>query len=87
MGIPGVEVKAVCDVNEKNLTRAQDLVEKRGGKRHEQYGRNERDYQRLLERTDLDAVVIASPWEWHTPMAVDCMKAGKYAAVEVPCAL
>jgi len=85
--IPGVEVPAVCDVDEKNLTRAQTLAEKRSGKRPEPYGRNERDYRRLLERPDLDAVVIAAPWEWHTPMAVDAMKAGKYAAIEVPCAL
>ncbi|MCA9413596.1 MAG: Gfo/Idh/MocA family oxidoreductase, partial [Candidatus Omnitrophica bacterium] len=44
-------------------------------------------YQKLLEREDLDAVLIATPWNWHTPMAVDTMKAGKYAGVEVPAAL
>jgi len=87
LSVPGVVVPAVCDINEKNLTRAQDRAEQVQGKRPEPYGRNEHDYRRLLERTDLDAVIIASPWHWHTPMAVDAMKAGKYAAVEVPCSL
>ncbi len=37
----------------------------------------------MLERDDLDGVIIATPWEWHTAMAVAKMKAGKYAGVEV----
>ena len=37
-----------------------------------------------MDRGDLDAVIIATPWEWHTPMAVYAMKAGKYVGVEVP---
>jgi len=65
---------------------AQDLVVKSGREKPEGYGKDETDYRRLLERDDIDAVVIASYWEWHTPMAVDAMKAGKYAAVEVPAA-
>jgi predicted dehydrogenase len=62
------------------------MVEKAGFKKPEGYGKNEHDYRRLLERDDIDAVIIASYWEWHTPMAVDAMKAGKYAGVEVPAA-
>ena len=38
----------------------------------------------MLERDDLDIVLIATPWGWHTPMAVDAMKAGKHAFIEVP---
>ena len=36
-----------------------------------------------FKRTDIDAVIIASPWEWHTVQAVAAMKAGKTPAVEV----
>jgi len=50
------------------------------------YKRQE-DYKRLVERDDLDAVLIATPWEWHTHMAVAAMKAGKYAAIEVPASI
>jgi predicted dehydrogenase len=40
----------------------------------------------LLELKNLDAVIISTPWLWHTPMTVDAMKAGKYAGVEVSAA-
>ena len=35
---------------------------------------------------ELDAVIISTPWLWHTPMSVDAMKAGKYTGVEVSAA-
>jgi hypothetical protein len=44
------------------------------------------DWKRLVARDDLDAVINAGPWELHAPMSVETMKAGKYAATEVPAA-
>jgi len=85
--IEGVMVPALCDINGENLRQAQDMVEKAGQKKPEGYSRDEEDYQRLMYREDLDAVLIATYWEWHTPMAVCAMKSGKCAAVEVPAAL
>ena len=87
LAMGGVEIPAICDINEEHLNRAQSLVEKAGQKRPEGYGRDVEDYQRLVYRDDLDAVLIATYWEWHTPMALCAMKSGKYAAVEVPVAL
>jgi predicted dehydrogenase len=81
-----VDVRAICDINEVHLERARDLVEKAGRKRPEGYSRGVDDYKRLIARDDLDAVVNAGPWELHTPMSVATMKAGKYAATEVPAA-
>jgi hypothetical protein len=43
-------------------------------------------YKKLIARDDLDAVLIATPWRFHTPIAVDAMKAGKFVGVEVPAA-
>jgi predicted dehydrogenase len=83
----GVQIPAVCDINQEHLERAQSLVEKAGQKRPEGYGRDTEDYQRLVYRDDLDAVLIATYWEYHAPMALCAMKSGKYAAVEVPVAL
>ncbi len=54
-----------------------------GAPRPDGYARGEYDYRRMLERDDLDIVLIATPWGWHTPMAVDAMKAGKHAFIEV----
>ncbi len=82
----GVEFPALCDIQPANLELARQMVEKAGQNKPEAYGRDETDYKRLLERDDIDAVIIASYWEWHTPMAVDGMKAGKTVGVEVPAA-
>jgi hypothetical protein len=44
-------------------------------------------WQRILERDDVDAVVISTAWEDHAPMAVAAMQAGKHAFIEVPAAV
>jgi hypothetical protein len=61
-------------------------VEKAGQQRPEAYTRGEQDYRRMCARNDLDIVYIATPWEWHVPMALEAMKNGKHAAIEVPAA-
>ncbi len=87
LDIPGVEVPALCDINEEHLRRAQSIVEKSGAKAAAGYQSGVEDFRRLVERSDLDAVVTATPWQWHTPVCVAAMKAGKYAATEVPAAV
>ena len=85
LGMPGIEIPAVCDIIPAQTEQAQNLVVQSGRAKPEAYVKGEEDYQRLMNRDDLDAVLIATPWEWHARMAVCAMKAGKYAAVEVPC--
>ena len=87
LAIDWVEVPAICDMDPKALAAAQDVIEKHGRKKADEYGEKELAYKNLVERDDLDAVIIATYWQWHTPMAVDAMKAGKYVGVEVPAAL
>ena len=83
---PNVEIPAVCDIVPDRAARAQDTVEKATGQRPEAYTKGDLDWQRLVARDDLDAVLTATPWNWHTPIAVGTMKAGKYAGTEVPAA-
>src|SRR5215471_2015629 len=83
LNLPGVEIPAICDINESNLARAQGLVENAARTRPEGYARGVEDFRRLVTRDDLDAVITATPWQWHTPVCVAAMKAGKYAASEV----
>ncbi len=82
-----VEVPALCDTNKENLAKAQDAVQSSGRAKPEGYSRGAEDYKRLIDRDDIDAVLIATPWQLHTPMAVYAMKAGKYVGVEVPMAV
>ncbi len=77
-----VEVPALSEINSERLNRAIDLVVKSGRRRPEGYT-GEEDFYKLVARDDLDGVVVATPWLWHTPMAVAAMKAGKYCAPEV----
>ena len=85
--LPSVEIRAVCDIVPERASNAQGIVEQKAGKRPEAYTKNETDFTNLAARDDLDAVVIATPWEWHTRMAVSAMRAGKYVGVEVPAAI
>ncbi|MCG2461647.1 Gfo/Idh/MocA family oxidoreductase [Flavobacteriaceae bacterium F89] len=78
-----VEVTAICDIDPKRIDIALKMLDDSGRKKPKTYGKNEKDYLNLLEDKNVDAVLIATPWLWHTRMAVDGMKAGKYSAVEV----
>jgi len=85
--IEGLEFPALCDINNLNLTRAQEILTTAERPKPEGYFEGDHAFEKLMERDDLDAVIIASPWQWHTPMAVYAMKHGKYAGVEVPAAI
>jgi predicted dehydrogenase len=83
----GVQVTAICDVVKEHALKAQASVEKAGGKPPGIYAGGEREYEKLLTRDDIDIAVIATPWKWHTPMAVYAMRHGKHVATEVPAAV
>ena len=78
-----VEIVAICDTDPDSISKAVAQIEKAGRKVPVLYQEGDEDFLNMVKRDDLDAVIIATPWEWHTPMAVATMKAGKYAAVEV----
>jgi hypothetical protein len=85
--VPGVAVKAVCDVVPEKVARAQAAVEKAGQKRPEGYSKGEHDFENLCRRGDLDLVYIATPWRWHVEMALAALAGGAHAGVEVPSAV
>ena len=69
-----VEIVGVCDVYQVRLDAA---AERTGGTPY-------KDYRKLLERKDIDAVSIASPDHWHSRMVVDAADAGKDVYCEKP---
>jgi predicted dehydrogenase len=85
--VEGAEIVAVCDIIESKVKFAQDMVEKAGFKRPEGYSKNEYDWQHLCERTDIDLVYTATPWQWHVPICLAAMNNGKHVATEVPAAI
>jgi predicted dehydrogenase len=86
--IDGVDIVAICDIHPPNLTRSLDAVVKAGRSRPKAYGdRGPRDYERMIGEETLDLVFTATPWEWHAPIMLAAMRAGKHAATEVPMAV
>jgi predicted dehydrogenase len=74
---PGFRIAALCDVYKPNLDQAFKFV---GDSKVDTYG----DYRRILERKDIDAVVIATPDHWHCPIAIQACEAGKDMYMEKP---
>jgi len=81
------DVRAVCDLLPDRAQNAARTIEQRTGRAAEVYAGSELAWEKLVERADLDAVIIATPWEWHTRMATAAMRAGKFPGVEVPAAI
>jgi predicted dehydrogenase len=84
---PETDIRAVCDLLPDRALNAAQKLEQRRGRRAEIYAGRELAWEKLLARADLDAVIIATPWDWHGRMAVAAMRAGKYPGVEVPAAI
>lgn len=74
--IPGVRPIIAADCYDGHLTWAKEATD----------GKIEttKDYQEILGRKDVDAVVISTPDHWHTRMVLDCLAAGKHVYVEKP---
>ncbi|TDB66994.1 Gfo/Idh/MocA family oxidoreductase [Arundinibacter roseus] len=78
-----VEITAICDIDPLSVQETLSMISKAGRKAPAVYSTGNEDFLNMVKRDDLDGIVIATPWEWHVPMAVASMKAGKYTAVEV----
>ncbi len=74
--VPGVEFVAICDVYAPARAKALDVA----GPGARAYT----NYHEILDRKDIDAVLIGSPDHWHKPMLIDAVNAGKDAYVEKP---
>ncbi len=84
----GVDVPALCDIHPGHLQRGINIAAKaRGGAKPEGYARGPYDYRRMLERDDLDAVIVATPMQLHAEMSTDALRAGKHALSEVAAAM
>jgi predicted dehydrogenase len=75
-------VTAICDIDDQMIQRTLKLFKKHETKAPKVY-KGEQAYLELLEDDTVDAVLIATPWRWHTPQAIAAMQAGKYVGMEV----
>lgn len=84
--IEGVEIVAICDKRKSCTDKVEKMLAERNFPKPAVYTGSEDVWKEMCKRDDLDLIYIASPWEFHTPMAVYAMEHGKHAASEVPVA-
>jgi predicted dehydrogenase len=71
----------VCDVDTKTMDKFAAETKQAMG----EAPATQQDFRKILEQKDVDAISIASPDHWHTPMAIAGLQAGKHVYVEKPC--
>lgn len=89
-GRTDTQVLAVCDVDETRMNNAKKMVEQKYAKleRKDYKGCDAyQDYKKILERKDIDAVVVATPDHWHAIIAIEACKAKKDIYCEKPLTL
>lgn len=78
------QVVSLCDLVKEKAEHAAGLVVAAGQKRPDLYTDGPHAFETMLQRKDVDLVIVATPWIWHAEMAIAAMKQGKDVAVEVP---
>ncbi|WP_410598569.1 Gfo/Idh/MocA family protein [Amycolatopsis sp. lyj-90] len=84
--VPGAVVTAVCDIRAERAKAAADKLAADGRPRPAEYGGSADAYKKMLSRTDIDLVYIATPWEFHYPQGKAALVSGKHVGIELPIA-
>ena len=74
-------ISHVCDVDSNILRKFADRARQETG----EAPATDKDFRKILELKDVDAITIATPDHWHTPIAIAGLQAGKHVYVEKPC--
>ena len=84
--LDGVEVMAICDLEQQNIDRTQTLLKQNGKPEVDAYT-GEEDWKKVCERNDIDIVYVNTHWDLHAPICIYAMEQGKHAVTEIPLAL
>lgn len=83
LGRNDCEVICIAEPDKVMLASTRKIFDTQGAQWPAIYDQGPHDFVRMLDNEKIDAVIIATPWEWHSQMAIAAMKAGVYTGVEV----
>jgi len=79
-----VEVVAICDIDDQMIASSKETITKSGKKMPQIFSSDKYAWKKMLEIKEIDAIIIATPWEWHKEMVIGSLEAGiKYVGCEV----
>ena len=79
-----VDLIAICDIDDRMLTKSKELITMSGKKMPQIFTGDLYAWKKMLELKGIEAVIIATPWEWHKEMIIGSIEAGvKYVGTEV----
>ena len=84
---PEVDIPAICDIDDGMIESALQILKDAGKPEPHVYKNGDEDFLNMVQNETLDGIYIATPWEWHHPMAIAAMKNGMHVGTEVPAAL
>ncbi len=85
--IPGVEIVALCDVEEDRTKNANKILVQAGRPEAKEFYGDTAVWRQLTKLEDLDLVYVATPWDSHAKIGIQAMNDGKHVAIEVPAAM
>ncbi len=85
--IDGVEIIALCDMEQKNTEKVNKMLEKRGFPKAQEFYGDTAAWRKVTALPNVDLIYIATDWRTHAMMGVQAMKDGKHVAIEVPAAM
>ena len=80
------EIVGLADLVESKLDEAIEGLKSHQKLSPTKYHGSSDEWKKLVQRDDIDLILVTTPWEWHTPMSVYAMENGKHVACEVPIA-
>jgi hypothetical protein len=83
--IENVEIKALCDIHLDRIQKSAEMI-KPLGHNPDLYADGPDDWRKVCERTDIDLIAVATPWDLHTIQCVYAMEHDKHAYTELPSA-
>lgn len=85
--IPGVEIVALCDVEQKNTEKVNKMLEERGFPKAQEFYGDTTVWRKVTALPNVDLIYVATDWKSHATIGIQAMNDGKHVAIEVPAAM